>query len=175
MGLMDKVRVAIFGDFEEEPIDDFYEDDAEEFTRPRPGRDSSKKDMYENKYQERDLPPLRPVEKKEAYSGNGKVLNFHTNVQMEFYVTSPGSFEDAQEICDNIRRNSPVVVNLEKVEQLTAQRLMDFISGACYSLDGSIQRVSNNIFLIAPNNIAISSDLKEELRTSAFINPWANV
>ena len=103
-----------------------------------------------------------------------QVVSIHTNVQMQVCIIKPECYEDAQEICDQVKARKPVVVNLEKVEYPIAQRIMDFLSGTCYSLDGSIQRVANNIFIIAPENVDVSGDLKEELKTKGIILPWAS-
>ena len=51
---------------------------------------------------------------------------------------------------------------------------MEFLSGTCYSLNGYIQRVANNIFVIAPENVDVSGDFKEELKTKGIILPWAS-
>jgi len=105
---------------------------------------------------------------------NSQVVSIHTNVQMQVCIIKPECSEDAQEICDQVKARKPVVVNLEKVEYPTAQRIMDFLSGTCYSLEGTIQRVANNIFIIAPENVDVSGDFKEELKTKGIILPWAN-
>ena len=60
------------------------------------------------------------------------------------------------------------------MEYPIAQRIMDFLSGTCYSLEGSIQRVANNIFIIAPENVDISGDFKEELKKKGVLLPWMN-
>lgn len=103
-----------------------------------------------------------------------QVVSIHTNVQMQVVIIKPECYEDAQEICDQIKGKKPVVINLEKVEYPIAQRIMDFLSGTCYSLDGTIQRVANNIFIIAPENVDISGDFKEELKTKGAFRPWAS-
>ncbi len=105
---------------------------------------------------------------------NSKIVNIHTNIQMKVVLTNPETYEDAQEICDHIKSKKPVVVNLEAMDHVTSQRVMDFLSGACYSLDGTIQRVANNIFIIAPENVDISGNFKEELKTRGIILPWVN-
>ena len=107
-------------------------------------------------------------------SGNSKIVNIHTNIKMEVVVTDPESYEEAQEICDHIKSKKPVVINLENLDRQTAQRTMDFLSGACYALNGDIQRVANNIFIIAPENVDIANSFKEELKTKGIILPWAN-
>ena len=94
---------------------------------------------------------------------------------MQVVVIQPTCYEDAQQICDQVKSKKPVVVNLEQVEYPIAQRIMDFLSGTCYSLEGSIQRVANNIFVIAPENVEISGEFKEEIKSrSSVVFPWAN-
>ena len=65
----------------------------------------------------------------------------------------------------------PVVINLEKLEKDVARRVIDFISGSVYALGGSIQKVSGGIFLIAPYNIDIMSDVRDELKNTGIF-PW---
>ncbi len=103
---------------------------------------------------------------------NGKVVNIHSQSQFRMVVSQPESFDDAQEICDHLKSQKPVVINLESVEKQDAQRIIDFLSGSVYAMDGSIQKVSSDIFVIAPNNVDVSGDLKSELRNKTVF-PWA--
>ncbi|NLL71066.1 MAG: cell division protein SepF [Epulopiscium sp.] len=126
---------------------------------------------YEEEFEEETVEPeISPV--RTIRRNNSKIVNIHTNVQMEVVVTHPESYDEAQEICNHIRAKKPVVINLEQMEHSVAQRIMDFVSGACYALDGNIQRVTQNIFLIAPENVDISSNIREELQTKGIILPW---
>ena len=113
----------------------------------------------------RNIPRLR--RENHLRLGTGIILRFIALIRIPVRC-----YEDAQEICDQIKTKRPVVVNLEKVEYPIAQRIMDFLSGTCYSLEGSIQRVANNIFIIAPENVDISGDFKEELKTKGVLLPW---
>jgi len=101
--------------------------------------------------------------------GKSKVMNLQANIQMEVVVIQPTSYDEAQEICDHIKAKKPCIINLENMEHSIAQRIMDFISGSCYTLDGNMQRVTNNIFLIAPENVDIMGDFQEELKTNGII------
>lgn len=103
---------------------------------------------------------------------NSKIVNIHTNIQMEVIVIHPESYDEAQDICDQIKAKKPVVINLENMDRDIAQRIMDFVSGACYAINGNLQRVTNNIFIIAPENIDIAGDFREELKTNGIILPW---
>lgn len=101
----------------------------------------------------------------------GKVVNIHANNQFKVVIMQPENINDAQEVCDHLKSKKPVVINLEDVEKDTAQRIVDFLSGSIYALDGNIQKVSTAIFLIAPNNVDIMGDFKDEIAgKSAF--PW---
>ncbi len=105
-------------------------------------------------------------------SQQSKVVNIHSASQYKLVVMQPENFEDAQNIGDHLKNKKPIVVNLEGLEKESARRVVDFLSGAVYALDGSIQRVSSNIFIIAPNNVDIMADFKEELRNKGVF-PWA--
>jgi cell division inhibitor SepF len=103
---------------------------------------------------------------------NNKVVNIHSNSQFKVVIMQPENFEDARDICDHLKNKKPIIINLEDVEKECAQRIIDFLSGSVYALDGNIQKVSAGIFLIAPNNVDIMSDLKDELRNKGVF-PWA--
>lgn len=105
-------------------------------------------------------------------SQSGKVVNIHTGNQFKMVVAQPNTFEDAKDICDHLKSKKPVVINLEDIEKHDAQRIIDFLSGSIYALDGSIQKVSCDIFVIAPNNVDVTGDLDDELRNKTVF-PWA--
>lgn len=111
----------------------------------------------------------------ETFDGGkrNKVVKIHTTAQLKLVVMQPESFEDAREIANHLKNKKPVVINLESVERNAAQRIVDFLSGAVYALDGNIQKVANGIFLIAPYNVGIMGDFKDELRSKGIF-PWNN-
>ncbi len=143
-------------DYDDE--DDFeYEDDIEEFgsvAEKRPFKSYSGGKDFE--------------------SSGSKVVNFQASVQMEVVVIQPLAYDEAQIICDHIKAKRPVVLNLEKMEKNVAQRIMDFVSGSCYTLNGNLQRITNNIFIIAPENVDVAGDFREELKSNGIILPWRN-
>lgn len=99
----------------------------------------------------------------------GKVVNIHTTTQLKVVILQPENFEDAQEICDSLKSKKPVVVNLEEMDVETARRVIDFLSGSVYALDGNIQKVSNGIFLVAPYNVDIMGNFRDELRSKGVL------
>lgn len=107
-----------------------------------------------------------------AKKNPGKVVNIHTSSQFKVVIVQPENFNDAKDICDNLKNKKPTVINLEGLSKELAQRIIDFISGAIYSLDGNIQKVSSEIFIVAPYNVDILGDFKEEV-TNKTIFPWS--
>ena len=160
--IFDKMKDLMFGEYEDD--DDYYEDDY--VAAPAPVREAPAP-SYGLRDTGRDMDYTPAPRKSSAKNNNPQVYSINTNVQMQVVIIKPECYEDAQEICDQIKTKRPVVVNLEKVEYPVAQR-------TCYSLEGSIQRVANNIFIIAPENVDISGDFKEELKTKGVLLPWMN-
>ncbi|MCK5129781.1 MAG: cell division protein SepF [Clostridiales bacterium] len=78
-------------------------------------------------------------------------------------VFQPQTYEDTQTIIDNLKSRKPVIVNLESLNTDVAQRVLDFISGAIYALDGSVRKVSKGIFLLAPKGVDISGNFTSAL------------
>lgn len=102
-----------------------------------------------------------------------KVVKIHTTAQLKLVVMQPETFDDARDIANHLKNKKPVVMNLEFVEKDIARRIVDFLSGAVYALDGNIQKVSNGIFIITPYNVGIMGDFKDELRNKGIF-PWGN-
>jgi len=94
----------------------------------------------------------------------GQVLNLHAQRQMKVVVSEPRVFEDVQGLAENLKNRRPVIVNLEKAEPELAKRVVDFISGATYALNGTLQKVGSGIFLVVPSNMDISSELGDQLK-----------
>ena len=106
------------------------------------------------------------------YSGRkNKIVNMPSIAQMKVVVMQPDMFDDASIICDHLKGKKPVVVNLESAEKEVARRIVDFLSGSVYALDGTIQKVSNTIFIVAPHNVDVMGEFKDELRNKGTL-PW---
>lgn len=146
--LLNKMLNLVGWESEEEAVDEM-QDDFKEETHQTP--------QY-----------LRSFTKKSQQS---KVVNIHSNNQFKVVIMQPESFDDARDVCDHLKNKKPVVINLENLSKEIAQRVVDFLSGSVYGLDGDIQKVSAGIFLIAPNNVDIMGELKDELKSKGAF-PW---
>jgi len=110
-------------------------------------------------------------------SSDSKVLNLPTassyhGGKPRIVLFSPETLEDARPVCEDLKNGVICVINLERLDKAVAQRIADFLGGACDALNGSIQRISHDIFLIAPENVAITSQVREELKNNGLILPW---
>ncbi len=104
-------------------------------------------------------------------SRKSKVVSMPQTQQVRMVITQPTSFEQSEEICNYLKERKSIIVNLEYVNKDVARRIVDFISGAVHALDGHIQKVSNAIFLIAPVNYEIASDLaREEIKNKLSVS-----
>lgn len=115
-------------------------------------------------------------DEEEAFSvgkKKGQVLNLHAQRQLKVVVAEPKVFEDVQNLTDNLKNRKPVIINLEKADAELARRVVDFISGAIYALNGNFQKVGNNIFLVVPSNMDIQSEIGEHLKERGLF-PWVN-
>ena len=114
---------------------------------------------------------LSREEKKKRFTSTGSKVVSMNGRGVEVYVIKPQDFAEAQTAADLLKKGRTVVINLEGVELTVAQRSIDFIGGATYAINGSLQAVSNNIFIAAPDSIEVSGDLKSEIMNGNTISP----
>jgi len=86
------------------------------------------------------------------------------------FVAEPKEFEEIQVIADNFKEDIPIIINLQKVDQDLAKRVIDFCSGLTYALEGNIKEVADKVFLITPYNVEVSSEEKELLQEEGLYN-----
>ena len=91
---------------------------------------------------------------------------------IKMVISQPTTFEQSDEICSFLKEKKSVIVNLEYVNKDVARRIVDFISGGVYALDGYIQKVSNSIFLVAPSNYEITNEMAREEMKSKLSVSW---
>jgi cell division inhibitor SepF len=76
----------------------------------------------------------------------------------EILTVHPKQYRDAQVIAENFREGIPVIINLSQMSDADARRLIDFASGLSLGLYGRIERVTSKVFLLSPENVAVSGD-----------------
>ena len=178
MGVLDKFLDAIRLNDDYDEDDEFFDEDddidePEEDTKPKRRFFKKMNDDDLNEEEEyRSNKKTAPVKQAKAPKPvvSSKVTPMRkrsVNNGMEVCVIKPSSMEDTREIADTLVDNSTVILNLEGIDVELAQRIIDFTSGACYSLGGSLQKVSSYIFVLGPYNVDITGDLQNILGGSA--------
>lgn len=176
MGVLDRFLDAIkLNDDYDDYDDEYFDDEADEFEEDRP-----RKRFFRKLEEEEDFDDVPPSKKKtfarteKTASKNVKPVKTTTSskvtpmrstkrqsVGMEVSVIKPTTMEDARMIADTLLANCTVVLNLEGLNVELAQRIVDFASGASYSIGGSLQKISSYIFLLTPANVDITGDYQE--------------
>lgn len=90
----------------------------------------------------------------------GNLFSLTGQKQMRVVVMEPAKFDDVQAIADNLKNRRSVIVNLEGADKELSRRVVDFISGTTYGLNGSIEKVGAEIFLFVPSNVDVTSELR---------------
>ena len=158
MGFMDELKKLArpYAEDEDDDYDDYDNDDYEdEEPEPTPPRRSVSRPE-----------PIRPAPTESRR--NGKVVNIHTTAQLQVVLVKPERFDNVSDIAEHLREKRAVVLNLESTNKDVARRLVDFLSGCAYALDGKIKKVAISTYIITPYNVDIMGDLVEELENNGM-------
>lgn len=147
--IMDTMRLT------DDDDDDYFDDDYDDDDKPAKKRMFNKRDDFDDEY---DEPEQKPHFRSRPSS---KVVPIRRG--MEVSLVKPTSMEDSREICDYLLAGKAVVLNMEGIHMEVAQRIIDFASGATYSMNGNLQKISNYIFIATPETVGLSGDFQELL------------
>ena len=156
-------------------------DELKKLTRPYNDEDMDEYD-YDEEEDELDAEPEpAPAPRRAAFavpetpnnnntntrrSGPARVVNLNNNSAMQVILVKPDRFDTVSEIADHLRDKKAIVLNLESTNKDVARRLVDFLSGVAYALDGKIKKVAISTYILTPYNVEIVGDLVEELENS---------
>ena len=157
--LMDKMRINSDEDSYDDEYDYDYEDDEQDipFSKKNDSRD-----------RDEDVEGSKP-----RLFGKSKVTPIKRN--MEVSLVKPTSIDDSRTVCDYLLEGKAVVLNMEGVHMDVAQRIIDFTSGATYSMDGKIQKISNYIFIVTPSSVDLSGDFKDLVNSSLNMSDMGGI
>lgn len=159
-------------DEDEDYEDDNYEEPERKPARRAPARSSSRRsapapEPEEDEEDESDdysfgsVAPAAPSTP--SVSGfNGTVLNMNSSAsnKQEVVLFRPNSFNDTSKAADDLRNRRAVIVNMENVDKAMARRVVDFLSGCVYALDGDVKKIAQSAYLFCPHNMDILGDLE---------------
>ena len=136
----------------------FDEDDDEELLENR-------EENYNEGEEEIEIEPF--VSKKQ-----NKIVNIHTASSSKVVISKPSNYDEGKIIVDNLKSRRIVIVNLNGVEPKEGQRILDFLIGAIYALEGGLQPVEKGVFILTPSNIEVSNELKNELTNKGIFSSF---
>lgn len=138
--------------------DDEYYDDEEFEDEEDDEEVEEKKGFFSSMKTKKAAEPARRDEDVPSYS---KPAPARRSASQEVCIFKPSSIEDAREITETLLQGKAVVINFEGLHVELSQRIIDFISGSCYALDGNLQKISNYIFIATPDSVDISGDFQD--------------
>ena len=146
---------------DEEYVDDYEEE--EEPARRSPRRAPAAAAPVEEEEEDfgfESMAPVAPVSSAPARDFGGKVLNMSTGNKQEVVLFRPNSFNDTSKAADDLKNRKAVIVNMENVDKAMARRVVDFLSGCVYALNGKVKKIAQCTYLFCPHNMDIVGDLE---------------
>ncbi|HBD63697.1 MAG TPA: cell division protein SepF [Clostridiales bacterium] len=107
-------------------------------------------------------------ERMETFTRKNNVIKVHSNTDMKVFICEPTKYEDCTKAVDELKNRKVVVLNIEGMELEDQKQVFEFIKGAVYALEASIQKISNGIFVLAPCNVQIDGRLSDRYERNYF-------
>ena len=134
-----------------------YEDDAEQYQEEavqQPAQRSRRTSPFASTAQE-----SAPAAASTGSGFGGQVLNMSSGKQ-EVVLFHAKTFDDAAKAADELRKKKAVILNMENVDKALTRRVVDFLSGSVYALDGRVKKVAQATYLFCPHNMEVVGDLE---------------
>ena len=161
MGLMDELK-KLTRPYNEEDMDEYDYDEEEDDL----GQEPEPAPVNRRGFAVPETPAGNNNSANTRRTGPAKVVNLNNNSAMQVILVKPDRFDTVSEIADHLRDKKAIVLNLESTNKDVARRLVDFLSGVAYALDGKIKKVAISTYILTPYNVEIVGDLVEELENS---------
>lgn len=134
-------------------------------------QEDEEEELENEEYEQEEEEEEEEPEERRLFGRKSKVVNMPQGNQIKMVISQPTTFEQSEEICQYLKERKSCIVNLEYVNKEVARRIVDFISGGVYALNGHIQKISNSIFLIAPANYDIANEMgREEVKSKLSVS-----
>ena len=153
--LMDSMRVN-----SDDEDDEYFEEEEEYTEKPQKRLPSLIRKRDEEEEEEESKPRLF----------SRKVAPVKKSSSLEVALVKPSVFDDAKTIVDDLLYGKAVVLNMEGINTEVAQRIIDFTSGATYSMNGKLQKISNYIFIITPESVSLSGEFQDLLNSAGTLD-----
>ncbi len=143
MGIVDNIKKRMAGTQDQVDYDDAYADDG------------YYSDTFGSYDEPEDTDAGMTAQAPMSGMGAGISLSGSSGSALEMKVVKPESFDSVAQIADHLISRRTVVLNLENTNKETSRRLIDFLSGVAYSIDGSLKKIASNAYVITPSNVNV--------------------
>jgi cell division inhibitor SepF len=117
---------------------------------------------------EEEIIEMPVVQAERDVKPGANIVSIHSTKNLKVVVCEPEKFEEVQALADHLKNRRQIILNFESTPPEVSQRIIDFISGSLYSLDGQSQQLGRNIFLFAPSNVEITKDHRTLMRRNSL-------
>ena len=150
-----------YDDYDEDDYMDDYEEPAQPARRRRPAV-APVAEEEDDAFTGFSAAPVAaaPVAPAAPAGFSGHVVSASHAGKQEVILFRPVNFNDASKAADDLRARKVVVVNLENVDKAMARRVVDFLTGTAYALDGSVKKIAQAAYLFCPSNQVVNGDLE---------------
>lgn len=164
--LFDKMGLSDDEEYYDDDLYDDFNDDGPTATYKKPAAKPVKNVAPAPEPTRNNSSTVKPATKVTPIGRSQK----KSNINLEVCVQKPTSVEDAREVTEALLDGTAVILNLEGLDIPVAQRIIDFSSGSCFALSGNLQKISNYIFIITPQNVDIFGDFQDILNGNINVN-----
>ena len=153
-----------YDDYDDDYMDDYEEEEVQqpvrrEKRRAAPAPAPAAPVMEEDEEDDFGFTAMSANTNKAPAAGfNGRVLS--TSNKQAVVLFRPTSFNDTSKAADDLRNRKAVVLNLENVDKAMSRRVVDFLSGCVYAVDGSVKKVAQSAYIFCPHNMDVVGDLE---------------
>lgn len=165
---MNKLKDILLGVDIEDEDEDIEDEDMEDSAPPRRERPRPELTNFQ--------PTIKHSSLVAHPNSHGNVIDLHKKTLVN--VCSPNNIEDARIVIENTKTQVISIVNLDGVDNAMSQRIADFLSGSVDALDGTIRRLSDEMFIIGPYGVNITGglndEISQELKSNGITLPWAS-
>ena len=148
-----------YADEDYDDYDEDYDDYEEEPVKEPVSRSGRRPSPFASQEAPAAAPAAAPVASAPSTGFGGQVLNMNSGKQ-EVVLFHAKTFDDAAKAADELRKRKAVILNMENVDKALTRRVVDFLSGAVYALDGRVKKVAQSTYLFCPHNMDVTGDLE---------------
>jgi cell division inhibitor SepF len=183
-------KMAVYLGLVEDHADEAYDEyDEYEGARrsSREGRNTARvpddrvEDRYDDRYTSRSVRPIADTRAVRTFRSDGAPPSRPTAAPLadrrpaapdlsRIETVHPRSYNDARRIGEDYREGVPVIMNLSELEDADAKRIIDFAAGLVFGMRGSIERITNKVFLLSPANVDVGDAARAQVAQDGFFN-----